>query len=507
MRYYGLFLWSLGLVVMLSAGCAARHVSVTSDSMHASGDMRGDQKSGTWQYTYADGALQAEGPWRRDQRHGVWQYWYPDGTQEATGRYEQGLRQGWWRHYHEGSEERVASEGLMVDDRQHGLWLYRHTDGQPAGVGVFAKGSRMLSWQRFTTQGSPSDAVILFQGTHIEPEPDARGYWHHGDAEAWIAGNGDGMVLAQIHNERWLQYVSNPHRVTVVRSDEQGNIQEFWHLADGRLYRSAPPDGLDLVEAEALQERAALLREDLQRPQPQLAEMPLAPLVVWPDMDANLSPAPSVGLGGLSLLEEQRLHTAYQVYSGEGQFTYAAKPSTMPGRRSYGPASSQQSQQNRDQRLVGQSLPQRRFIQADGSVLDLSRRDSTQLIVILRGFAGNICPYCGGQSKALLQHQEAIAERGADLTFVYPGSSRSLPDFLRAVQRLDEQALPPFTVALDVDLQLVQALEIGAELAKPTSLIVDAEGTIRYAYIGQDLMDRPTVPDILDALERMAEEP
>ena len=78
--------------------------------------------------------------------------------------------------------------------------------------------------------------------------------------------------------------------------------------------------------------------------------------------------------------------------------------------------------------------------------------------------------------------------------------------FIEAVQNLREGFTPPFPIVLDVDLAAVRAFRIDGSLAKPTSLIVDESGVVRYAYVGKQPADRPSAEDLLSALDRMARE-
>ncbi len=88
------------------------------------------------------------------------------------------------------------------------------------------------------------------------------------------------------------------------------------------------------------------------------------------------------------------------------------------------------------------------------------------------------------------------------MVFVYPGPAESVPLFLQAVQSLGART-DGLTIALDLDLALVRALVIEHELARPTSIIVDRSGAVRYAYVGGSIEDRPSVDDLLAALSHL----
>ncbi len=50
----------------------------------------------------------------------------------------------------------------------------------------------------------------------------------------------------------------------------------------------------------------------------------------------------------------------------------------------------------------------------------------------------------------------------------------------------------------------MRATGIERDLAAPTTFLIDRAGMVRYCYQGRDLSDRPTVPALLEALDRMA---
>ncbi|MEO6711120.1 MAG: hypothetical protein ABIP42_16185, partial [Planctomycetota bacterium] len=61
----------------------------------------------------------------------------------------------------------------------------------------------------------------------------------------------------------------------------------------------------------------------------------------------------------------------------------------------------------------------------------------------------------------------------------------------------------PFTFAYDPGFDLVRALSIGGNLALPTTLVIDAGGTIRFAYVGLDRADRPDAKRLLEQVREI----
>ena len=54
-----------------------------------------------------------------------------------------------------------------------------------------------------------------------------------------------------------------------------------------------------------------------------------------------------------------------------------------------------------------------------------------------------------------------------------------------------------------IDLTAVDALGIRADLSKPATYILDKQGEVRFAYVGRDLADRPSVKALLDQLDQI----
>ncbi len=81
----------------------------------------------------------------------------------------------------------------------------------------------------------------------------------------------------------------------------------------------------------------------------------------------------------------------------------------------------------------------------------------------------------------------------------------SVQDFERIVRR-ESKAETPFPLVLDVELRAVDQLGIRADLAKPSTYILDKQGRLRFAYVGATPADRPSVQSILEQLDALAAE-
>ncbi|MGH8578133.1 MAG: redoxin domain-containing protein [Gammaproteobacteria bacterium] len=152
--------------------------------------------------------------------------------------------------------------------------------------------------------------------------------------------------------------------------------------------------------------------------------------------------------------------------------------------------------------LVGRPLAYTRFLQDDGEVLDLDDLRGTKVVlIIMRGFAGAVCLHCSTQMLALVKNLGEFERRKTRVFVVYPGEAATVPAFMESVRALDPNFRPPFRILLDVDLAAVRAFLIEGSLAKPTTLIVDESGIVRWAYVGQQPSDRPSMDLVLRQLD------
>ena len=154
--------------------------------------------------------------------------------------------------------------------------------------------------------------------------------------------------------------------------------------------------------------------------------------------------------------------------------------------------------------FVGKELDITRFVDANGEIVDFEKfRGKKVVLTILRGFYGEVCLVCSAQTAALIKSIEKFREKNTTVVAVYPGAVDTIPTFLESVQILHNESEVPFPVLLDADFSLVNTLKINGVLAKPSTLILDAKGIVRYAYVGKNPGDRPTIPTLLEELNRI----
>ncbi len=154
--------------------------------------------------------------------------------------------------------------------------------------------------------------------------------------------------------------------------------------------------------------------------------------------------------------------------------------------------------------LLGAPLLYTRFLADDGSVLDLKDLQGKPLVlVIMRGFSGTFCLQCSTQLIAITRSIDDFRKRNTPIYVVYPGDANTVIPFVNGIKKLDKNFRLPFSLLLDVDLVAVKEFLIEASLAKPTTMILDKEGVVRWAYVGRQPADRPSMQTILKQLDNV----
>jgi antitoxin component YwqK of YwqJK toxin-antitoxin module/peroxiredoxin len=496
----------------------------------------GGQRTGTWTIHHAGGAPASTGAYRVDRQDGVWRYWYASGARCAAGSFLDGVRSGLWRTY--AADGHVSADALFFRGVPVGTWL-RPDGGEvphsvPAGMRVesFANGADQV-WgmvpeylDRDTLLADPAPAKI---GLVVIHHADGSGRaaacdQGHGVALVWQADGAlaaAGSVNGGAKDGTWDYFGSGGADVRVT-----------YHGGAA----TAAPNGADAAVVAAI-ERGDERGEGIAAPAP---AAPSTPTVVAVAPAAPAAPA-AVGSGAgaptasptMALPffwthhEEAAADAVIARYdrgsaSGTPELSPEAQLPSFWTKHEEGSAANwigrydtgTEAQDPYDQEpvtptdaIIGKPLPQLRFLGADGNVIDIGSYQATHrpvVVVVMRGFAGQVCLYCAAQTVALCKHLDEFHAAGADVVVVYPGPAESAPAFLAAVASL-RKSPPPLPVAMDVSLLLVRGLKVEDNLAKPTSLILDRNGVVRYAYIGRTMADRPSAPDLLHALHNIIE--
>jgi peroxiredoxin len=482
------------LLLAMSA-CTRQVVDAWPDgSLRRTGTTISGLQEGQWTYHHADGSLAAQGRFAHDLQEGPWTYHHANGSVSARGSYHLGLREGEWRWLRpDGSLER---RGHYRADRQQGLWLAWDDSGQPRSAGWFAAGLADGPWWSLSAEGPSAGLQRLGQ---------AVGPWLGLTAslpEGWndLRSSGQGVTWHQLSDAEGnpvARLAFGPQGPLLIEDQRHGQSLA-WH-DDGRLALD-PAGGTDRARV------AAILagREVSPPPAAPVAELAAEPGSTSMSVGTVLPIVAPIGsveepllpAGSLDLSPSPALPGfwtgAQEIHAGATLARYAEGPTTDNG---YFP----DPQPNPGNPLWhGKAPPRTRFLGADGKVLDLAGHHGRKVaLVVLRGFAGQVCLYCAGQTAALAEHRQQLAEAGIDVVVVYPGPPSSVPGFLDAVRSLGTE--PELPVCLDPGLVLVRELGLLGNLARPATLLLDGQGLVRWSHVASDITDRASVQDILAA--------
>jgi len=439
------------------------------------GEVVGGKQQGVWRYWYDNGAKQSEGTWHKDYQDGQWTWWYADGRVRQTGAYAgQGLdpkklssspRTGHWRFWYDNGQ--LTCEGDYANDRQVGQWRFFTKDGKPHAVGSFTAGVKDGAWTWWQASGVRKESGAFANGIKV-------GEWttynQAGEIAAVTAYTVDGKVIAAKPVVLAAPVAPPPAAApmapnTVAEPPPEVAVQALQPVVDAA---PAKPATVEVI-AKPAEPELTLPAQDAP---------PISPTISAPSLWTS---AQEANAGQLVRLYDK------------GDIVIRGYDDSI--------GSGTDDRQKRD--LLGKPLAQTRFLSASGSVLDVAKQQGKKpvLLVVLRGFSGQVCLYCAAQTTAISKNFQKFNDLGVEVVVVYPGPVEAVAPFIEAVRSLAKEP-PLMPVALDVSLIAVRKLGIEDNLAKPTSLIIDKQGLVRYAYVGKTIADRPAVKDLLNELAR-----
>ncbi|MAI73888.1 MAG: hypothetical protein CMM01_23725 [Rhodopirellula sp.] len=152
------------------------------------------------------------------------------------------------------------------------------------------------------------------------------------------------------------------------------------------------------------------------------------------------------------------------------------------------------------------------FSDPEGKEVQLSdiMTEDYLVLVITRGWYGGVCVYCASQTSRWARRFEELEPYNAQLAVIFPTENAEeavkideLEKRIRKGQIPNEEI--PYPILLDINLSSVDQLGIRSDLAKPSTYIIDREGRVRFAYVGESIADRPTVDSILKQLAKLGD--
>lgn len=158
-----------------------------------------------------------------------------------------------------------------------------------------------------------------------------------------------------------------------------------------------------------------------------------------------------------------------------------------------------------EQLRPGKPLPA--FEALDESGKRVNSRDLRGTPVVMIFVRGNWCPFCSRQVRNLTGYYKEIVDLGAKLIFVTPKpqeTTKRVAEFFDVELEfwLDES----LSATRDLGLLLESAVpkdyypEYGSDTTWPTSVVIDAEGIIRYVEMSKHIIDRPDPKTLLREL-------
>ena len=156
----------------------------------------------------------------------------------------------------------------------------------------------------------------------------------------------------------------------------------------------------------------------------------------------------------------------------------------------------------------GHSLPGFSAVDEDGNALESSSLlGSTAVLLFIRG---SWCPFCSKQVANLTKYYKEITDSGARLVLITPrplGTTRRVADMFGVDFEfwLDESSAVGKSLGLvqDAGVPDEQRDAYGEDTLWPTTLVVDADGVIRYTELSRFIADRPNPAKLLALVKKL----
>lgn len=441
----------------------------------------------------ADGAVTMQGQYDAGRQSGFWRFCHAGGAPKAEGIYHRGDRVGPWQVWSESGVSRIQDFGkkagvVLVREPWPGTEVVRR-------VGVIENGKAVGRW----TTWHPNGAMRLCCGMQAGTP---NGVFEARDA--------DGNVLAQ---GRFATGAIATGAIAV-RAGVSGP------LSAGPL-PAAPADVQPWGEVAALAAKpaeavvAALVAEA----EAAAGAEPYAAVVLKPaEQPTPAMPAPSaeavveaIDEGPLRMPAQPQPQLTVKQQQEMDRYVAEYEDGPRPGGASlfdnYAPDTSRSRPQGQGERSewVGKPLPFTTMRGVDGKDVDLTQFHGVRrvMLVVLRGYLGEVCCYCVAQTKALAKARAKLEQANVEVLVLYPGPKENEQAFRQLYELEFGEGPPPYRVFYDPDLELVTQLGIAGDLAFPSTFVIDERGIIRYAYVGEHRADRPATRKLIEVIEGM----
>ena len=161
-----------------------------------------------------------------------------------------------------------------------------------------------------------------------------------------------------------------------------------------------------------------------------------------------------------------------------------------------------------DRLRPGNSLPNFTAVDEEGNILESSSlRGSAAVLLFVRG---TWCPFCSKQVANLTKFYKEITDSGARLVLITPRP-------LETTRRVADMFGVEFEFWLDESLAVAKCLGLiqeagvpaeqrdvyGDDTLWPTTLVIDAGGTIRHTELSRFIADRPNPEKLLTIVKKL----
>jgi peroxiredoxin len=402
--------------------------------------------------------------------------------------YFRGDRIGGWQMWDEGGQERTQDFG-----GKPGVQIVRETwpNGKTKREGLLANGAPVGRWTTYHDNGQPRFCCTL-TGTVASGVFEARDAGGNVLAQGVLDKGAFGAGCVAVVAGQTRDIAAGPF----------GAAGEATPWGDEKALAALAPEaavGVMVAEANVAVAPAAVVAAPVATttPTPETAA-----IVKKLDEEPTRSSAPAQP--DLSVKQRQEMQAYVDTYA-EGQKPGSGVNLLDKYRASPGPNAPKPQGTGELKEWYGKELPFQKMKGVDGTEIDVTqfRGKKKVMIVVLRGFLGEVCCYCVAQTKALSQSRERLVALGVEVLVIYPGARENEQSFEQAYKATFNEGAPPYRVFYDPNLDLVTQLGIEGDLASPSTILLDKEGKIQFFYKGEHRADRPAAKKLIQFIEEM----
>ena len=156
---------------------------------------------------------------------------------------------------------------------------------------------------------------------------------------------------------------------------------------------------------------------------------------------------------------------------------------------------------------AGEALPDFHAIDEQGHAVRSADLLGTATVILF--VRGNWCPFCSAQVESLTAYYKSIVDLGGRLIFITPKP-------LETTRRVAEFYEVEFDFWLDESLEIARQFELldknsvppdrrneyGTDTVRPTALVVDREGIVRFVQRSKTPAERPDAENLLRELKK-----